>query len=86
MAVIRQGGSRSLPEGTVMGTRGLIKGRAQPCQRCGSKENGNRTVNPNGQVVCIECANPRDRELLKGSCDPDTCACGQAKADESDPA
>ena len=85
MAVIRQGGAGSLPDGTIMGTMGPRKGRSQPCQKCGERKEGTYTINVNGQIVCPDCMSSKDREVLNG-CDPEFCACGETEVDERDPA
>lgn len=72
--------------GNVMTTMGLRASRPPLCMKCGERKDGLYTFDANGQQVCPDCASVRDRELLKGTCDPDNCACGKATVDERDPA
>lgn len=52
-------------ETKVMTTMGLRERRAPRCERCGERRDDQLyTRNGNGQMVCMECASPRDRALL----------------------
>lgn len=83
MAIVRQGG---YPTGqSVMTTMGLRSPRPPVCTNCRERKSGQLyTVDPNGQVVCADCSGSAGEGVLRGSCDPENCACG-AKNDEADP-
>lgn len=89
MAIIKQGGARSENSplrGQVLTTMGLRGHRPPLCMACGQrKPNQIYTQNANGQVVCADCASPRDRELLT-YCDSESCGCGKHPVDGPDPA
>lgn len=84
MAIVKQGGSNPY-EGKVMTSMGYRDSRPPRCMVCGEFKDGLYTRNGYGQDVCPDCASPKDRELLTGSCDPESCACGKAEADGGDP-
>lgn len=68
MAIKRVGGMQprtGSSETKVMTTMGLRARRAPRCERCGERRDDQLyTRNLNGQTVCMECASPKDRELL----------------------
>lgn len=84
MAIVKQGGSNPYA-GKVMTSMGYRDPRPPMCMQCGQRKDGLYTVNANGKEVCPDCASPRDRELLKGTCDPENCACGKVEAEGADP-
>lgn len=86
MAIIKQGGGDPYKrKGQVMTTMGYRAPRAPLCMLCGEHKDGLYTVNANGQQVCPDCASPHDRAILKGVCDPETCACGQVADGDPQP-
>lgn len=86
MAIKRQGG-QDPNRGQVMTTMGYRAPRPPLCMRCGQRREGQLyTVNANGQEVCADCASPSSRDLLKGTCDPETCPCGGEQREGDDPA
>lgn len=86
MAIRKEGGSNPY-RGKVMTTMGYRAPRPPLCMSCGGrKEDQIYTISTNGQVICADCASPKDQGILKGCCNPDTCACGQVEPDEPDPA
>lgn len=75
MAVIKQGGANP-NAGLTTTTMGLKQRRGERCRRCGQFSNENMTISPNGDIICVECASPKERIVLTG-CDPENCSCGQ---------
>lgn len=64
-------------------TMGLREGGAPVCPRCRERKEGQiYTQTPNGEFVCEDCASPKVREVLKGTCDPESCACGRTDGDD----
>lgn len=64
MALIRQGGSGSVP-GKVNTTMGMRDRRAPVCNTCRERKAGqiySRTAN--GEFICYDCASPRQREMI----------------------
>jgi hypothetical protein len=82
MAVIKQGGGNPYKaKGQVMTTMGYREARAPMCEQCGQRTDDILTKNGNGKWVCSACGSPKDLEVLKGTCDPDNCACGQPESE-----
>ena len=83
MAIVKQGGSNPYA-GKVMTSMGYRESRPPLCMSCGERKEGLYTVNANGQQVCADCAGSRDKAVLRGCCDPGSCACGKVEADGGD--
>lgn len=65
MAVIHQGGSNP-NAGKVTTTMGLREKRAPVCNKCRERKDGQiYSRDPNGNFVCEDCANSRQRAMLK---------------------
>lgn len=74
MAVQKQGGFPGV------GVHGSTPHRAPVCNTCRKRKEGqiySRT--PNGEFVCEDCSSPFQKDLLKGSCDSEFCACGRVE-------
>lgn len=85
MAIRKEGGSNPY-RGKVMTTMGYREPRPPLCMVCGERRPDQLyTINDNGQVSCADCAGPSHAAVLKGVCDPETCACGNCGTDEPDP-
>ena len=86
MAIVKQGGTNP-NSGSVMTSMGYRQYRPPLCQKCGERKPDQLyTINANGQQVCADCAGRVGEGVLRQTCDPETCACGKAEVDESDPA
>lgn len=76
MAVIRQGGNPM--SGKVMTSMGLKDIRPPICNKCRERKEGQiYSRDANGNFNCEDCAGNKQKEMLKGSCDPEKCACGR---------
>jgi len=64
-----------------MTTMGYREARPPVCEKCGERKDGMYTQNGNGQWICPDCASPQDRDILRGTCDPETCACGKVEGE-----
>lgn len=77
MAIVKQTGPNP-NAGKVNTTMGLRAPRAPLCTQCRERKDGQLyTVNPNGQLICADCAGAKGEGVLKGTCDPENCACGR---------
>lgn len=83
MAVIKQGGGDPYKrKGQVMTTMGYREPRAPMCQGCGERKDDILVQDGNGRFLCSDCASPSDVRVMRGTCDPDSCACGQVEDGE----
>lgn len=80
MAVIRQTGSNPYA-GKVMTSNGLKDRRPPVCTKCRERREGLYTLDVNGSLVCGVCSGSMGDGILRGKCDPETCACGAEKVD-----
>lgn len=71
--------------GMVTTTMGMRDRRSERCRRCGQFPDDLMTVNQNGQIVCSNCASPKERVILT-QCDSENCPCGEKIDGEPDPA
>lgn len=84
MALVKHGG-HGASTANVMTTMGLRAPRPPVCTSCRERKVGQLyTTNANGQVVCGDCSGSVGRDVLRGVCDPENCACGDQN-DETDP-
>jgi hypothetical protein len=76
MSVVRQSG---FGEGTRQTSMGPRDNSAPVCNKCRErKQNQIYVRTPNGDFICEDCASHSDR-LAIGTCDPESCACGQSE-------
>ena len=82
MAIIRQGGSGpATPK--VMTSMGLKDQRPPVCNDCRERKYGQIYMrDAMGNFLCEDCTGTVNREMLKGSCDEEKCACGRTDHEE----
>jgi hypothetical protein len=82
VSIVKQTGPNP-NSGKVTTSMGLREPRAPLCTRCRERKNGQLyTLDANNQLICSDCANPRDQRVLKGTCDPENCACARTTEPE----